>query len=155
LGPAPTLSLGDKVLPLDGDEARTLDVARAVVRSYLAQKLTVTVAGSGARERSREELGARVDTDRLSSLVREARDPSSPLGRAHSQVAFGRALRLPMPVVADVRRATVALLQIKDDLDRAPVDAKLDLESSRVAVDEPGRRMDVYATLARLDGALV
>jgi vancomycin resistance protein YoaR len=155
LGPLPTVTLDEKPIPIDGDEAKTLDAARGVARAYLAEKVAVAVAGVGSRERTREELGARVDADRLASLVREARDPRSPLRRAHAQVAFGRALKLPLPVVADVRRATVALLQIKDDLDRPPVDAKLDLDNARIAADEPGRRMDVYATLARLDAALM
>jgi vancomycin resistance protein YoaR len=155
LGPTPNVTLDGKPLPLDGDEAKTLDAARAIARAYLSERVAITVAGSGSRERAREELGARVDAERIASLVREARDPRSALRRAHAQVAFGRELRLPLPVAADLRRATIALLQIKDDLDRPPVDARLDLETSRVAADEPGRRMDVYATLARLDDALV
>jgi vancomycin resistance protein YoaR len=155
LGPHPTVTLDGKPLPLDGDEAKTLDAARAIARAYLAERVSITVLGSGSRERAREELGARVDPERLASLVRESRDPRSALRRAHAQVAFGRELRLPLPVSADVRRATMALIQVKDDLDKPPVDAKLDLEASRVAPDEPGRRMDVYATLARLDDALV
>src|SRR5205823_3658037 len=101
---------------------------RAIARAYVAQPLTLSVPGSGSRDKTREELGGRVDAERLTALIAEVRDPYSPLRRAHDQVARGRPLRLPLPVVTDTTRAVAALLQVKDELDKSPVDARLDLE---------------------------
>jgi vancomycin resistance protein YoaR len=145
-------TLDGKPLPLDGDETRTLDAARAVARAYVAEHVSVAAAG-GRIQRSREELGARVDGQRLAGLVRALRDPSSPLRRAHDQVARGRPLRLPLPVATDAQRALATLLQVKDELDKTPQDARFDLDARKVLAEEPGRRVDVYATLARLDDA--
>ena len=147
-------TLDGKPLPLDVDEVRTIDAAHAIARAYVAQKVTIAVPG-GALERTREELGARVDAARLAGLVSALRDTSSPLRRAHDQVARGRPLRLPLPVTTDAKRALTTLLQVKDELDRAAQDARFDLDLGKVLPDEPGRRVDVYATLARLDDAFV
>jgi vancomycin resistance protein YoaR len=159
---APVMAtLDGKPLPLDGDVVHTLDAAHAIARAYVAQKITISVPGapvnalSNGIARTREELGARVDASRLTGLVVELRDPSSALRRAHDQVARGRPLRVPLPVTTDAARAIPALLQVKDELDHAPQDARFDLEAGKVSPDEPGRRVDVYATLARLDDAWV
>jgi vancomycin resistance protein YoaR len=145
-------TLDGKPLPSDGDETRTLDAAHAIARAYVTEEVTLTVPG-GQIKRSREELGARIDAQRLSGLVRALRDPTSPLRRAHEQVARGRPLRLPLPVTTDAGRALAALLQVKDELDKTPQDARYDLDAHKVLAEEPGRRVDVYATLARLDDA--
>ncbi len=147
-------TLDGKPLPLDGDPLHTVDAAHAIARAYVAQKVTIAAPGGGGLlERTREELGARVDAARLAGLVTALRDPSSPLRRAHDQVARGRPLRLPLPVTTDAKRALTTLLQVKDELDRTAQDARFDLDLGKVLPDEPGRRVDVYATLARLDDA--
>ena len=147
-------TLDAKPLPLDGDETKTADAAHAIARAYVAERVTIAVPG-GAIERTREELGARVDGARLTGLVRALRDPYSPLRRAHDQVARGRPMRLPLPVTTDARRALATLLEVKDELDRAPQDARFDLDQGKVLPDDNGRRVDVYATLARLDDAFL
>jgi vancomycin resistance protein YoaR len=151
--PPVTATLDGKPLALDGDALATLDAARAIGREYLARPLTLAVPGGGQEARTREELGARIDARRLAALIAQVRNPKSALRRAHAQVGGGKPLVLPLPVVADAKLALDALLQLKDDVDRAPVDARLDLEHRKVQPDEPGRRLDVYATLARLDEA--
>jgi len=145
-------TLDGKPLPLEDDETRTTDAAHAIARAYVAEKVTIAVPG-GAIQRTREELGARVDGARMASLVGALRDASSPLRRAHDQVARGRPLRLPLPVTTDARRALATLLQVKDELDRTAQDARFDLDLGKVLPEEPGRRVDVYATLAHLDDA--
>jgi vancomycin resistance protein YoaR len=46
------------------------------------------------------------------------------------------------------------LLQTKDELDRPPVDARYDFRTKELTPDQPGSRIDAWATLARLDDAL-
>ncbi len=152
--PTPVVLLDHKALPLDGDADRTLEAARAIAREYVSQPLTVKVDGGRSITRPRSELGARVDPDRLSAVVAQLRDPRSAMRRAHDQIARGKPLEVPIPVGVDATRAEAALLQVKDELDHAPRNARLDFKSRKVLPDEPGQRGDVYATLARLDAAV-
>lgn len=154
--PMPTVILDGVTLPVDSPGA-TLAAARDVARAYVAKDVEVTAAG-GTLMKPRQALGARVEAARLESLVAQIHDRRSALRRAHAQHAqagVAQPLRLPLPVSVDDERALGALLLVKDDLDRAPLDARIDLASRRIAPDEAGRRVDVYATLARLDAALV
>ena len=161
-GQAPAILLEKRPLPLGGDpEAlqQTLDAAAAIGREWVAQKVTVSVPGVAKRELSREELGARVDGERLAALVAQLRDPRSPLRRAHAEAsrggAGGQPLEVPLPIAVDGARALRSMVALKDDVDRAPVDARLDVGGHKVLADEPGRRVDVHATLARIDAAML
>jgi vancomycin resistance protein YoaR len=132
------------------------DGALAIARDYLAGD--VAIVAPGARiVRSREALGARIDPTRLRALSTQIEDPRSAMRRSAAPGRVGRVgrpLELPLPVVLDEGRAIAALLGVKDDLDRAPSDARLDLSRRIVVPEEAGRRIDLYATLARLDDAL-
>lgn len=155
----PEVTLDGKALPIvEGDPTKTLEAARSIARAYVMGEVTISV-NSGARiTRTREELGARIEPRRLMSLAEQLTDRQSAMRRAHAQhVAAGVAkpLGLPLPVTIDGERALANLLTVKDDLDKAPVDARLDLTRRTIASEEPGRRVDVYATLARLDDALL
>lgn len=149
-----TATLDGKPLPLDGGPAVALDAARAIARAYLAAPLAVVVPGEARRERTREELGATVDGARLASIVAQLANPKSALRRRHDAAARGKPIAIPLPVEVDGARATFALLQVKDEVDKPPIDARLDLEKNTVSADEPGLRVDVFATLARLDYAI-
>ena len=149
---APAVQLEGRPLPADGEPAVVLATARAIGREWLAQKVTLTTPGAPPRETTRELLGVRIETERLVARIAQIRDPRSPLRRAHRQAPGP--LRVPLPASIDGPRALAALVAIKDDLDRRPVDARLDVGARKVLPDEPGRRMDVHATLARLEGAL-
>jgi vancomycin resistance protein YoaR len=151
----PTVRLLGKPLPMGGTDEETLEAARGIVRAYIAEPIQLDVPGGAAEKRTRADLGARVDGERLSAMVQELRDPESAMRRAHEQVRKGRELDLPIPVVADEKRALSAMMQVKDAIDKEPIDARLDLAHKRVLPDEAGRRLDVYVTLARLDQALV
>ena len=161
-GTLPEVTLDGKPLPiLEGDPKRTLEAARAIARDYVSGEVAIAVpssSGSAKITRTREDLGARVETSRLESLVRQLVDRRSAMRRAHAQHAaagLARPLGLPLPVTVDGERALAALLTVKDDLDKAPVDARINLAERTVQPEEDGRRVDVYATLARLDAALV
>lgn len=152
--PTPVVTLDKKPLPLDGDADKTLEAARAIAREYVSQPITVRIDGGRAITRPRSELGARVDPDRLASVVAQLRDPRSAMRRAHDEVARGRSLEVPLPVGVDTVRAEAALMQVKDELDHAPNNARLDFKTRKVLPDSPGHRVDVYATLALLDAAV-
>jgi vancomycin resistance protein YoaR len=176
--PAPTITLGGKPLPIAGSEEETLQVARDIARAYLAQPLTLRVRSFGkerervheegpdggmlaesarpAREftRPREEFGAMLDQERLRSMVTQIRDPRSALRRAHYRKHGQGELALPLPVVASTARALAVLLTAKDELDQPPLNARYSLAKKSVTDDEPGTRVDPYATLARIDAAL-
>lgn len=159
--PVPTVVLDGATLPMNGSPEETLDAARAIARTYVAKPLVVS-AGGVERTRSRSELGARIESSRLESLVRQLHDPRSALRRAYTQhvnAGVAQPIKLPLPVSVDGERALAAMLHLKDDLDRPPVDAKIDLASSStdkpILPEKPGQRVAVYTTLALLDAALV
>jgi vancomycin resistance protein YoaR len=159
--PVPTVILDGAALPMNGSPEETLDAARAIARAYVAKPLVVS-AGGVERTKSRSELGARVESARLEALVRQLHDPRSALRRAYPQhvnAGVAHPIKLPLPVSVDGERALDAMLHLKDDLDRPPVDAKIDLASSStdkpILPEKTGQRVAVYTTLALLDAALV
>ncbi len=150
-----TVALEDQPIPMD-DAEKALDAARAIARAHLAAKMTVALPGaSEPATLTREQLGVRIDPERLASMLEQARDPKSAMRRAAAKKeAKTPALALPLPAYVDGKRALVALVSLKDDFDRPPSNARLDLEAKKVLPDEPGRRLDVHATLARLEDAI-
>lgn len=149
--PTPEVTLDGQPLALAGRSAAdVLANAREIARAYVARP--VRIEAGATIERPRSELGARIEPARLASLVEQLVDPQSPLRRWAPR---GKVLALPLPVTIDEKRALSTLLLVKDDLDRAAVDARIDLAHHRIAPEEEGRRVDVYATAARLDAALI
>jgi vancomycin resistance protein YoaR len=152
-GGALVAALDGQPVPLKGDEEATLAAARDLARAWLGRSLSIDVGGT-AVQRTREQLGARVDWDHLRSLVVELRDPGSSLRREHVRGAHRVPLALPIPYALDTQAALAHLLQLKDEIDREPIDARYDFKSGHLSPDEPGRSIDVWGTLARLDQAL-
>lgn len=150
LAPVVALQIAGVRVPTSGKTPH--DLALELARRYLAEK--VTIEGRGfSLERSRQELGARVELARLERIVTEARTPGSALLRAHAEQGGGT-LRLPMPAHLDDRAVTRALLQLKQDYDRRPLDARIDLSTGEVLPEAYGRRLQLYETLEALDGAV-
>lgn len=152
--PPMTVSLGGVTLASGGDQEQLLDQARDVARKYLTKTITVAVPGGATKTMTREDLGARVDDARLASLVTAIRDDGSALRRHRASAGTKTPLQVPVPVSIDAERALAAVLTLKDTFDKAPTDARLDVTSRKVTNDEPGLRVDAYATLARVDAAL-
>lgn len=147
--PVPDVTLDGHPIAVGGDVAEQL---RAVAKAYVAREVTLQASGASIA-RPRSDLGARVDLARVESLAAQLEEPQSALRRAYAQ--HRKRIALPLPVTIDEKKALATLLTVKDDLDRAPVDAHVDLAHRRVVHEEEGRRVDVYATAARLDAALV
>ena len=151
--PVPDVTLDGAPLAVEGrTEEDIQERIRAGAKAYLAQPMVIVASGASITK-TRAELGARIDAARVESLAAELTKPQSALRRAYAQ--HRARIALPMPVTIDESKAMSTLLTVKDDLDRAPSDAHMDLVHRRVVPEEEGRRVDVYATAARLDAALV
>jgi vancomycin resistance protein YoaR len=157
--------LGRVITPGSDAHAAALAVARAYLREHVRISAPVVIAeqnGTTFRrreetrtiDRTRESLGARVDVRLLAHLISAATDPTSPMLRHHAALAPGQPVDLPLPVRLDGAIATPILMQLKEEVDHAPIDARLDVENRRIEREQPGRHLDIYRTLARLEEAL-
>jgi vancomycin resistance protein YoaR len=101
------------------------------------------------------ELGAEVDMDSLGRMLIGLAQEDSPAARYNREESDtpGR-VDIPLPVSLLSDAAVESLVAFKDMLDRPPKSARFDFETGRVEAGEPGRALDVYSTLARLDQAL-
>lgn len=145
-----TLLLGRELAP--NDAANQTALAR--VRSYLAARFALELPDGSRRDLYLGELGAELDKVHLASLTREARDPTSPLLRGFLASAERRPLTLPVPVSVQPQIALKKLRALKDELDRLPVDARLDLEKRTVVKETVGRQLDIDASLLAIQSAL-
>ena len=152
LRPGVACSLAGHTLP-PGGAATTFDAARPVLEAWLAQSLTLVV-GDERPQRTRAELGVRIDWGRLRALATQAQNPASALRRLRAPGSPPGGVLLPVPYWVDEQAAMAALLQMKQGYDQAPVDARFDFKTKAVSPDAPGRRLDAWATLGRLDSAL-
>jgi vancomycin resistance protein YoaR len=130
-------------------------VERAVerMRRFATRSFTLKLPEGAFRTYSLGTLGAQIDTARLTQLVRDAQDSTSPLRRVAKNAAKP-GVSFPVPVQLDMDEALPTLLRLKDELDRAPVDARLDLENRKVRPDVTGLELDVDGTLQAIDEAL-
>ena len=158
--------LGRTIDPGTDAHATAVTITRAYLRDHVRISARVTVTEQNGDvftqhdetrtiDVPRETIGARVDVHLLSHLISAATDPTSALLRNHAAIAPGQPIDLPMPVSVDTEVAFPLLMQLKEDVDHAPLDARLDTENRQIVPEQPGRYLDIYATLARLDEALV
>jgi vancomycin resistance protein YoaR len=142
--------LGQPLVLDDGAPARALEA----VRRHVAGSFHIELPDGGQRRLSFGRLGAQIDKVRLAELVHDARDATSPLRRTFRGAGAGTKLALPVPLVLDEARAAETILSLKDELDRAPVDARLDLEQRTLVKEVEGRKLDLDATVSELEDAL-
>jgi vancomycin resistance protein YoaR len=135
------------------DDAMT-EHAAELLRRHVAGSFHVELPDGGSRAMSFGRLGAQIDKLRLSQVIRDVRDPTSPLRRTWRAAGGEGVLALPVPLVLDTARATETVLALKDELDHAPVDARLDLEKRTLVPEVEGRKLDLDASVAVLAGAL-
>jgi vancomycin resistance protein YoaR len=108
----------------------------AALASYLSRQVEVVTAHGNVKQ-TWAELGATVDSDELG-------------GGADLEAL---ATKGSLPVRIDREKATAALLAIKAKHDVSPIDAFLDLEERQIHADQPGKALDVWASLPRLQAA--
>src|SRR5436190_916159 len=79
------------------------------------------------------------------------------VGGAYAWALRSRARRgkvdLDLPVDVDRPKALEFLTELKDDVDRAPIDARLDLEHHTVAKETPGYLLRVYDSMVAVEYA--
>ena len=148
--PEPTLvTIGGLVPPRDPEELPAW-LAR---RAELEGRAEVLVRyGDGSQLVPRAELGVRLDTRAALSELTRPRAPSSTLTRL--RLAFGGAVPEPfdLPLSFELNSAHAAawLTELAPALRREPVDARLDLAGHERIEAEPGRELDLGASLSRL-----
>jgi vancomycin resistance protein YoaR len=157
--PLPT----DKPLPLP--EVRLLGALLALndqapeqalerVRRYAAGRLALVYPDGRQKVVSLGRLGAEIDRVRLAQLVKDARDRTSPLAETWRGLKNPNPLELPVPMTLNLERALPQLLTIKDEVDRLPADARLDLEQRRLVPEILGRLLDIDRSLAAMEQAI-
>jgi vancomycin resistance protein YoaR len=150
--PLPRVLLAGQAISLgpEGD-AQALEAVRRYAQSPVTIVLPAVIEKPERRSILRSLLGAEIDRVRLGALLAEARDPQSAMRRA---APLGAPLTLPIPVTLRRDSSLAALFKLKDELDRAPLDARFDLETKRLLPEQAGLWIDVYGTLAGLDDAV-
>lgn len=149
--PAPrALFLGE---PLALDHG-AIESAMERARKFSESPLTLILPEGKAEIVSLSKLGATIETTRLTNFIRDLRDGTSALRRNLNGRDSREALAIPVPLRLDPGLALGTLLRLKDTMDRAPEDARIDLSEKRVLPDVAGRALDVDTTLLNIDSAL-
>lgn len=149
--PLPELTfLGQRLNPDDTAAKQALERARR----YVAGKFTLELPDGSKRELYLGELGAEIDKVRLANLVRQAKDRTSMLVRGFRASGLAGGLNLPVPVALNSVRATAALGRLKDETDRLPADARMDLEARKLVPEVMGRLLDLDGSLLAIESAL-
>jgi vancomycin resistance protein YoaR len=142
---APALRLLGRELPA-GPEAT--ETALGWTLEHLAQPFTLELPDGVERRVGYDELGVELDRARWQQLTADARLPWS--GRAHGPAP----LELAIPIQLDIPTALRALLALKDELDVAPQDARLDLDRQAVLPERTGRWLDLDRSLLEIRHAI-
>jgi vancomycin resistance protein YoaR len=123
------------------------------LEKYLDGKLTL-VFGKDEVRATRREVGFTVDRAAVLADVRAAGKHGNPLTdlAARSRARRGK-LDLDVAVEVDRVKALEFLTELKDDLDRGAVDARLDLERHTIAPEVPGQLLRVYDSMVALEYA--
>ncbi len=147
-GPRLPMRLLGRELPASSD---AVDVAAGWVQQRLEGSLTLELPDGESRRLPYDAFGARLDRTRLRALLRDSAFEGAPIA-VSSGAAERVAIELVVPVELDPGRALATLLALKDDVDRAPVDARLDLDHQAVVAERSGRLLDVdrsFGAIAR------
>lgn len=121
--------------------------------AFLDTRIVLSFGGS-ERIVARRDVGFVVDRAAARALVEGAGKSGNPLGDLLTRARARRGrVDLDLPVDVDRTRAVEFLTELKDDVDRAPVDARLDLEHHTIAKEQPGYLLRVYDSLVALEYA--
>ncbi|HEY5959845.1 MAG TPA: VanW family protein [Polyangiaceae bacterium] len=140
-------------MPLDD---RGMRIAMERVRRYAATNIQLQMPDGKSKELSLARLGVQIDKLHLTALVRDARDPMSLLRRAHRKNSKSNStpLELPVPIALEPADAMRELLRVKDEMDRVPNDARMDLERRELVAEVEGRLLDVDKTFLAIEQAV-
>lgn len=139
-------------LPLQATLDPKADAAHIAER-YLGGSLRLRAAGHVLDVR-RADLGATVSMTHLQALLGDVAAPTSALRRVHETALRDQPIALPMPARIDQAKTTPVLLQLKDRIDRDPIDAHVDPRKKEVVRAQTGVALDVHGSLERIERAL-
>jgi vancomycin resistance protein YoaR len=124
-----------------------------MVDGFLDTKI-VLAFGKDERVVKRRDLGFVVDKAGTREMVQAAGKSGNPLSdlALRSRARRGR-VDLDVPVDVDRTKALEFLTELKDDVDRAPDDARLDLEHHTIAPAKPGYLLRVYDSMVAVEYA--
>ncbi len=149
----PQVSLLGKPLTLD---AKAPKRAVSRLRKRVAGVFGLNLPGGESVRVGYGDLGVHIDKARLTLLLRDSVDRTSPLARWRRRqgLEMSAPLDLPVPYEIDVERMVQTLLPLKDEYDRPAIDARLDLERRQVMPSSDGLVLDLDASVRQLQGAL-
>lgn len=138
------LLLYGQALPSDASAA---ELGRGWIAERLARGFTLVLPEDGERAVSAAALGLELDVQRWERLLADAR-------HAEGDGQRSATVELAVPLTLDLARATALLMALKDELDRVPSDARLDLDRGGIAPERVGQLLDVDRSLLALREAL-
>jgi vancomycin resistance protein YoaR len=150
----PSVRVAGAVLAPAGDLAAS---AIDGVRRYASGEIALVLPDGSRRKVRRSTFGVQIDRVRLAEFVNETQKPDSALRRAYQASEGGQKrapIDVPLPLALDDSVALPRLMDLKAELDASATDAYVDLASKQLRTEKAGYRVDVYATLARLEAAL-
>jgi len=150
-GPKPEVILLGQALPLNDQVQR---VALDRVRRFVAQELELVQPDGSVSPVGLGRIGVQIDKRELSALVRQVRDPTSPLRQVWLAQGKGKPVVLRLPLVFDNDALFNHLLHIKDSVDRVPSDARMDLDARKVLPEVDGRLLDVDSSRLAIEESL-
>ncbi len=97
------------------------------------------------------DLGLQVDEATVLTKLRELGHSGDPLRDLQTYLhGRSRGYALQLPVAVDDKKAMDFLMELKDRVDRGPIDARLDLEKHTIAPEKSGYLLRVYDSLVML-----
>lgn len=145
-----TVRLYGRALP---PNAEALDRASEWVRQRFDGWFHLELPDGQRRRIAYATLGAAPDLTRLRQTIRDAQSGVYDSMRLSGDGAMG-ALDLIVPVHIERDRLLGTLLALKEELDRSPFDARLDLDRNAVIPERPGRLLDVDRSAVAIERAL-
>ncbi len=140
--------------PMGGIAFSQLEPAMgAAIERFLDGKIAF-VFGKEQIEASRRDAGFTVDRAEAVRLAKEAGKSGNPFKdlAMRSRARRGK-VDLDLPVEISRKKALEFLTELKDDVDRAGTDARLDLEAHTIAPGRPGYLLRVYDSMVALEYA--
>jgi vancomycin resistance protein YoaR len=128
----------------------------------LGARHVILLSDAGSVELSFDELGLRLDIARTAENARQAARSPTLLSWLLARLAPSPAISdVPLVFQFDAQQATQRLTELAAALRREPSNARLDLAAHQRVADQPGRELDLAASLVNLaqaerdDGAVI
>jgi vancomycin resistance protein YoaR len=147
----PEIRVAGEKLAAHGDAVGN---ALDLVRRYARGTLKLRLPSGKVVDVRRAELGITIDRARLADFVTAAMAPDGIVRKSHAVRAPDEPLDVPLPLALDEKATVAKLLDVKATSDLPAEDAKIDVDARKVQPEQVGHRLDVYATVARIEAAL-